>query len=105
MDYGAGYRSDRRLSEKSRRGADVDQLARERAAVLFLGGGDHFEVFVGTRDRRARGEDIPLILDLVGGQRGDRVHFMHQLVIRAAEVALPCLEQVELRALLEVLDD
>src|SRR6476661_9699894 len=57
---------------------------RERAAVLFFGGGDHFEVFAGTRYRRARGEDVPLVLDLVGGQRGDRVHLMHQPVIGSA---------------------
>src|SRR5258708_18326257 len=66
--------------------------ARERAAVLFLGGGDHFEVFIGAWDRRARCEDVPLILDLVGGQRSDSIHFMHQLVIRAAEIAGPGLE-------------
>src|SRR5450631_4931554 len=34
----------------------VGRSGRERAAVLFLGGGDHFQVFVGTRHRRAGGE-------------------------------------------------
>src|SRR5712664_2461873 len=43
----------------------VGRSGRERAAVLFLGGGDHFQVLVGTRHRRAGGEDVPLILDLV----------------------------------------
>src|SRR5205807_8601655 len=58
-----------------------DRSAREGAAVLFLGGGDRFEVFVGTGHRRAGSEDVPLVLDLVDGERGDRVHLVHQLMI------------------------
>src|SRR5258706_2083295 len=83
----------------------LSRSARESAAVLFLGGGDRFQIFVGTRHRRARGEDVPLILDLVGGQRRDRIHFVHQLMIRGAEVALPRLQNIEFCTLLEVLDD
>src|SRR5213596_1801115 len=90
---------------QARRDTNVNGSAREGAAVLFLGGGDRFEVFVGPRHRRARGEDVPLILDLVSGQRRDRVHFVHQLMIRGAEVALPRLQNIEFRALLEMLDD
>src|SRR5713226_343580 len=59
----------------------VGRSGRERAAVLFLGGGDHFQVLVGTRHRRAGGEDVPLILDLVGGKCRDRIHFVHQLMV------------------------
>src|SRR5258707_7135821 len=44
------------------RNDDSTRSARERAAVLFLGGGDDFELFVGTRHRRARREDVPLVL-------------------------------------------
>src|SRR5258705_13697569 len=72
----------------------VSRSARESAAVLFLGGGDRFQIFVGTRYRWARGEDVPLIFDLVGGQRRDRIHFVHQLMIRAAEVAFPRLQNI-----------
>src|ERR1700686_5689687 len=79
----------------------VSRSAREGAAVLFLGGGDHFQLFVGTRHRRARREDVPLIFDLVGGQRRDRIHFMHQLVIRGAEVTRPRLQKIEFPALPE----
>src|SRR5258706_12269599 len=53
--------------------------ARERAAILFLGGGDHFQVFVGARDRRARGEDVPLIPYLVGRGRRCRLQFRPQI--------------------------
>src|SRR5580704_12755064 len=79
--------------------------ARESAAVLLPGRSDHFQILIGTRYRRARGEDVPLVFDLVGGQRGDRIHLMHQLMIRCAEVTLPRLEQIVFCALLEVLDD
>src|SRR5258705_8766079 len=79
--------------------------ARERAAVLFLGGGDHFQVLVGARDRRARGEDVPLILDLVGGQGRDPIHFLHQLMIGGAEVTLPRLQNIEFCAFFQVVYD
>src|ERR1700737_4442797 len=77
----------------------VRRSTRERAAVLFLGRGNHFQGLIGTWYWRARGEDVPLVFDLVGRQRGDRVHLMHQLMIRGAEIALPRLEQIVLRAL------
>src|SRR5664279_3700560 len=67
-------------------GASVSRSAREGAAVLFLSGGDHFELFVGTRYRRAGSEDVPLVLDLVDGECCDRIHLVHQLMIGGAEV-------------------
>src|SRR5437868_13921629 len=71
------------------RNDEVSVLSRrEGAAVLFLGRGDHFEVLIRTRHRRTGREDIPLVLDLVGRQCGDRIHLMHQLMIGAAEIAL-----------------
>src|SRR6516164_2970477 len=93
-----------RLSGSFRRYAGIS-LCREGAAVLFLGRRDHFEIFLGSGNRRARGEDVPLIIDLVSGQCGYRIHLVHELVIASTEVALPCLEQVKLRTLLEVFDD
>src|SRR3954454_4679789 len=71
------------------RNDEVSVLSRrEGAAVLFPRRRDHFEVFVRTGHRRARGEDVPLVLDFVRGQRGHRIHFVHQLMVGAAEVAL-----------------
>src|SRR3954468_6113645 len=93
------------LARRARPGMTSDTSARERAAVLFLGRRDHFEILVRAGHRRARGEDVPLVLDLVGGQRSHRIHFVHQLVVGAAEITLPRLQQIELGALLEMLDD
>src|SRR4051794_22035582 len=93
------------FARSARPGMTSDTSAREGAAVLFFGRRDHFQVLVRAGHRRARGEDVPLVLDLVGGQRGHRIHFMHELMIRAAEVTLPRLQEIELGALLEMLDD
>src|SRR4030088_2345489 len=82
----------------------LNRSGRERAAVLFLGGGDYFQLFGGTRYRRARRGDVPLVLDLVGRQGRDRVHLMHQLMIRGAEVARTRFQEIEFPALPEVLD-
>src|SRR6185295_3651856 len=97
-DGGYGFRA-RSLSDKidavnfalsSRPGMTAFVFsARERAAVLFLGRRDHFKILVRAGHRRARSKNVPLVLDLVGGQRGHRIHFVHQLMIRAAEITLP----------------
>src|SRR4051812_28673606 len=79
--------------------------ARERAAVLFPGRRDDFEILVRAGHRRAGGEDVPLVLDLVRRQRGYRIHLMHELMIGGAEVTLARLEQIVFGALFEMLDD
>src|ERR1700712_2553974 len=84
------------LATSSRPGMTRFVSARERAAVLFLGRRDHFQILVRAGHRRARSKDVPLVLDLVGGQRGHRIHFMHELVIRAAEITLSRLQEIEL---------
>src|SRR5258707_9855638 len=55
--------------------------ARERAAVLFLGGGDHFQVLVGARDRRARGVEVPPRPAPLRGERRGRIQLHHPLDI------------------------
>src|SRR5688572_15145360 len=92
--------------DKGRRTRTSAGASGRKGAGRFFGGrADDFQALVRTRNRRRRREDVPAILDLIGGEGGDRVHFRHELVIARPEIALARFHDVELRAFLEVSDD
>src|SRR3954470_16314661 len=62
------------------------------------------QVLARTRNRIAEQQHVPLVRLLVPGFRPDRIHLVHELVVPASEITFAALQDVELGAGLQMLD-
>ena len=98
-------------SRRGRKPVYRSGLADERsfyAGILHVpsfGGARTSRSSLGTRDGAKRIIDIPLVLHLARILRPDGVHLLHHLVVVGAEIAFAALQDVELRALAQMLGE